>query len=327
MQDEYQQITPELSRFLSTHKRTMYVTLGTQVYTTQENNAVLLQSFIEAIDKDIIDGVIWSLSTPSTPNNEIPSIITLSNGTSLETSFILENEFPHIYVPEVSPQFALLNQTNVKLFFSHSDTGSSHESIYTAKPMLLLPIAFDQMGNAEKLVNSGVALSVSKFNLSVDEILDKIKKLQIDENIQINVRRMQVLARINSKRKYRAADLIEFLLLTSQLNNEGSEEKRGSNDDNDNDFDRKNKNEIKDGREMDSNYANAFLRELITPDSRMGFIKGKYLDVFGVLIIGILLLFFSAIWLIWGITSIFVNISCNLMETLIGSGGIKVKEE
>ncbi|CAG8524630.1 1283_t:CDS:2 [Diversispora eburnea] len=268
MQDEYQPITPQFSQFLSIHKRTMFVTLGTQVYTTQKNNEILLKSFIEAIDKNIIDGIIWSFS--SSPNNEFPSDIILSNGTTFETSYILENKFPHIYITEFSPRFALLNQTNVKLFFSHGDSRSSHESIYTAKPMLLLPIAFDQMGNAEKLVNVGVALSVSKFNLSVYDILIKIEKLQIDENIQINVRRMQVLARINSKRKYRAADLIEFLNIDSH----------NIDNNNFNNFNGKNQIKVKNEQENYSNYANAYLRELITPDSRMGFVKGKYLDVF-----------------------------------------------
>ncbi|CAG8740922.1 9248_t:CDS:1, partial [Acaulospora morrowiae] len=185
------------------------------------------------IDQGIIDGVIWSLV--KIYHEDVPSNISLSNGTILESSNILQNKHPHIHVTNFAPQFALLNQTNVKLFFSHGGAGSSHESIYAAKPMLLLPIAFDQMGNAEKLESAGVALAVSKLDLSVQDIHSKIKKLQADESIQVNVRRMQVLARINSKRKYRAADLIEFLLLASQLNNKDEyvEEEEGvvNNDD------------------------------------------------------------------------------------------------
>ncbi|CAG8484889.1 9241_t:CDS:1 [Acaulospora colombiana] len=362
MQDEYPPMTPPLSSFLSTHKRTMFVSFGVLVYTTPENNAILLSSFVEAIDQGIIDGVIWSLG--QTSHSDFPGNITLSNGTIIESSYILHNKHPHIYITDFAPQFALLNQTNVKLFFSHGGTGSTHESIYTAKPMLLLPIAFDQMGNAEKLENAGVGLTVSKFNLNVQDIHNKIKKLQTDESIQVNVRRMQVLARINSKRKHRAADLIEFLLLASQLNNEDEEyddeegvtnngntlvveedsrngksiNDRNNINDGNGKNNKKNNNNSKsknnrynkkrrngNGINRHSTFTNAYLQELITPDTRMGFIKGKYLDVFGAFAVGIIVVFSTIMWLVWAIASIFVNGVLNVTESFVG--GTKVKVE
>ncbi|CAG8584402.1 22156_t:CDS:2 [Cetraspora pellucida] len=249
MQDEYEPMTPILSSFIAKHKRTMLVAFGTHVYTTPENIGTLIQSFIEAIDRKVIDGIIWALVQIS--HEDIPSTISLSDGSTISTDEILNNQNPHIHVSQFLPQFALLNHTNVKVFLSHAGKGSSHEALYTATPMLTLPIAFDQMGNAEALEAAGVALTLSKLNLKVEDIISKIEQLQTDESIQINSRRMQVLARINSKRNQ---------IITDDIN-------------------------------MRRNgFTNSYLNELITPDTRMGFIRGKYLDVFGVLFCGILII-------------------------------------
>uniref|UniRef100_U9TH92 Uncharacterized protein n=1 Tax=Rhizophagus irregularis (strain DAOM 181602 / DAOM 197198 / MUCL 43194) TaxID=747089 RepID=U9TH92_RHIID len=57
---------------------------------------------------------------------------------------------------------------------------------------------------------------------------------------------MKYLAKINSKRKYRAADLIEYVLLRNDLN-KGSDQE---------------------------------LKEFIPADTRMGFIRGNNYDVY-----------------------------------------------
>src|SRR5687767_14148583 len=115
MQESYPPLTSALSSFLSSHKRIMYVSFSTRVYTIPENYAILLQSFLEAIDRNIIDGIIWSLS--GLENS--PTTITLSDDTSLETSEILNNLYTHIHVEsleKLAPQVSILNHTNTKIF-------------------------------------------------------------------------------------------------------------------------------------------------------------------------------------------------------------------
>src|SRR6266542_2489474 len=202
MQDSYPPLTPELSSFLSSHKRIMYVSFGTQVYTTPANYALLLQSLLEAIDRNILDGIIWSLSGLE----NFPTTITLSDDTQLETSEILNNLYTHIHVTtstseRLTPQVSILNHTNTKVFLTHGEVASCHESLYVGKPMLILPFAFDQFSNAEKLEEQGVALRLDKMNLVVDDIVRKMEFLQSDARVRINLKRMQVLAKINSKRK------------------------------------------------------------------------------------------------------------------------------
>jgi hypothetical protein len=116
--------------------------------------------------------------------------------------------------------------------------------------MLVLPLGGDQMGNAQKLESAGMALSVNKFTLDVNDIVNKIDFLLKDEDVKKNSERMKFLARINSKRKYRAADLIEYILYRNNLD-------KGSNKE---------------------------IREWLPANTRMGFIRGNNYDVYGAIL-------------------------------------------
>ncbi|CAG8632388.1 141_t:CDS:2 [Rhizophagus irregularis] len=160
---DYPPLTPELSNFINGHDRVLYIAFGGRFFTTTENNNKILQSIIEIVNKNMIDGVIWSLVMTS--KNDFSPTLNLTNGLQVQTSSILNNEHPNIRITNFVPQFAVLNHTNTKLFFSHGGAGSIHESLFTGTPMLVLPIGGDQMGNAQKLKSAGVALTLNKFNL------------------------------------------------------------------------------------------------------------------------------------------------------------------
>ncbi|CAG8827618.1 616_t:CDS:2, partial [Racocetra persica] len=138
MSDVYPSLTPALDSFISTHPRTLYFAIGTVVVTTPQNIAVILKSFLELIDQDVIDGVIWST-------------------VKIDASELLS-----------------LNNSGIPI---HGGASSSHESMYNAKPMLVLPIMGDQYGNAEKLEAAGIALRLSKTSLDVNDIVLKVKRL------------------------------------------------------------------------------------------------------------------------------------------------------
>jgi hypothetical protein len=277
LSEEYPPLTSELSNFINSHKRVLYIAFGTRFFTTTENNNKILQSFIEAINKKIIDGVVWPLV--ETSKDDFSPTLTLTDGTQVQTLPILNNEHPHIHITKFAPQFAVLNHTNTKLFFSHGGAGSIHESLYTGTPMLILPFGADQIGNGDKLKTAGVALELNRNTLDVNDIIYKINFLLKDERIEKNLERMKYLARINSKRKYRAADLIEYILYSNSLN-------EYVNDD--------------------------FLKEWIPAEFRMGFIKANNLDVYGALI-GIILT------LIGGITYKLIRYTSNFSSVNIKS--------
>ncbi|GBB83424.1 hypothetical protein RclHR1_10150001 [Rhizophagus clarus] len=257
--EEYPPLTPELSDFINSHKRVLYVAFGTRFYASTENNNKILQSLVEAVNKKLVDGVIWALS--QTSKEEFYPTLDLTDGTQMQTLPLLNNKHPHIRIAKFAPQFAVLNHTNTKLFFSHGGAGSTHESLYTGTPMLVLPFGGDQMGNAQKLRSAGVALTLDKLSLGVNDILNKMSILLKDEKIKKNLKRLEVLTKINSKRKYRAADLIEYILHSSGL-------EEYVNDD--------------------------FLKEWAPAGPRMGFIKANNLDVYGVML-GIVLVLIGGI--------------------------------
>ena len=216
MSDDYSPLASETKEFLEKHPRTMFVAFGTMWCASKKNNGIFLQSFIEAIENDMLDGVIWGLSKAKV--DEIPKKITLSNGKELDTFDIINNKHPNIQILSYAPQFSILAHENCRLFLSHGGTSSSNEALYNGKPILVMPIAFDQYGNAEKLEEfAGVALTLDKTNLKVEEILTKIRRLLSEEKFKINSEKMRFLARINSKRKYRAADLIEYVIRSYEL--------------------------------------------------------------------------------------------------------------
>ncbi|RIB23942.1 Glycosyltransferase Family 1 protein [Gigaspora rosea] len=135
----------------------------------------------------------------------------------------------------------------------------------------------DQSRNAEKVELTGMALRISKMNLKIDDIVLKVKRLLNEGSFKKNAERMQFLAKINSKRKDRAADLIEIAMNTVKY--EGVEDENGR-------FTINNEN---------------LLRDWITPDSRMGFIRGNYLDVYAIAILLFLALSGSFGYALWKI--------------------------
>ncbi|RIB25629.1 Glycosyltransferase Family 1 protein [Gigaspora rosea] len=221
--DTFPNLSPDLELFLSTHLKTMYIALGTVVYTTPKNYAILLQSALELINRNILDGVIWS--TVKFNESELPLTINLSTGE------VIHNLHPHVYIMKYAPQFAILSYENTKVFLSHGGVSSSHESIYTATTILEL---------------AGMALKLSKFDIKVDDIISKVVRLLSEEGFKMNAKRLQVLAKYNSKRKYRGADLIEIMLNMAKYDSI-----RNEND------------------ELEVNI-----------ESLMGFFRGNYLDIY-----------------------------------------------
>ncbi|CAG8470021.1 22388_t:CDS:2 [Cetraspora pellucida] len=314
--DTFPGLTPALDSFLAAHPRTLYFALGTLAIMPPQSVISLLTSFLELIEQDVIDGVIWS-----TVKTNISDSFQLANSNSLLFN-ILNNIHPHFHICKYSPQFAILSHENTKLFLSHGGAASCHESMYTATPMLVLPMMSDQFRNAEKLELAGIALKISKTNLNVDDIILKVKRLLFDQSFKKNAERLQFLAKVNSKRKYRAADLIEIVLNTVKY--EGIEDDNGK-------FKINNEN---------------LLRDWITPDSRMGFIRGTYLDVYAVAIILFLTLSGGFVYALWKITIYFYikyrgengnsqrhlkhkeeykNIEINLKDTKYNNEGLLIK--
>ncbi|CAG8568925.1 2012_t:CDS:2 [Ambispora gerdemannii] len=242
----YEPLTKEPKEFLDSHPKTLYIAFGGRFWTITENYKKIMQTILEAINTKLLDGAIWSI--PASHLKGIPGNITLNDGTVIDTAQIVASKHPHILLQNWAPQFAILNHTNVKLYLTHGGIQSVQESLYHAVPMLVLPLYIDQWGNAEKLMLQGCALAVSKLSLSVNDMLSKMRMLMTDDKIKLNLLRMQTLARMNGNRKYRAADLIEYVM---------------------------------DHAKLDPNSGSRIptVQEWVTPDRRMGWIRGNNVDI------------------------------------------------
>ncbi|KAH8243490.1 hypothetical protein KR032_007780, partial [Drosophila birchii] len=98
-----------------------------------------------------------------------------------------------IYLSKLLPQQAILAHPNVKLFISHCGIMSIIEAAYYAKPVLGMPLFFDQFRNLAVMQEDGAALQVSINSLTEIEFREAV-------NLLINVPSYQENAVAISKR-------------------------------------------------------------------------------------------------------------------------------
>ncbi|KAH8346541.1 hypothetical protein KR084_002727 [Drosophila pseudotakahashii] len=83
----------------------------------------------------------------------------------------------NIYISKLLPQQAILSHPNVKLFITHGGMLSVIESAYYAKPVLGMPVFFDQFRNLEVLEEEGAALQLNINTLTGQELRDTVERL------------------------------------------------------------------------------------------------------------------------------------------------------
>jgi MGT family glycosyltransferase len=104
------------------------------------------------------------------------------------------------------PQLAILKQAD--LFVTHAGAGGSQEGLGTATPMIAVPQAVDQFGNADMLVGLGVARRVDTEEASAGVLREAALSLVGDPEVARRLEDIQAeMAQEGGTR--RAADLIE----------------------------------------------------------------------------------------------------------------------
>ncbi|MFI6416653.1 macrolide-inactivating glycosyltransferase [Streptomyces sp. NPDC050842] len=113
-----------------------------------------------------------------------------------------ENVEVHSWVP----QLAILRQADV--FVTHAGAGGSQEGLATATPMVAVPQAVDQFGNADMLQALGVARHLPREDVTPERLREAVLALVGDPEVTRRAARIQeAMAREGGTR--RAADLIE----------------------------------------------------------------------------------------------------------------------
>ncbi|KAK9414520.1 putative UDP-glucosyl transferase family protein [Seiridium unicorne] len=222
--------------FLKTRSRVLYVALGTHVLLSSEVMFRLLSGAVSALTNGIIDGIIWAIRPVArkqlTPSDSVlvpdletdeSSLVKSSWGAptiSMEIESIMAGAHPSILFVEHAPQRTLLDDERIVVFLSHVGAASTNEAVYAGKPLITLPVYFDQIQYGMRLRDAGVSVPLNKDDFTSEDVSDALAHIIHDKErggqISINTARMREIARLASRRKHLAADLIEEMLADSE---------------------------------------------------------------------------------------------------------------
>ncbi|MDQ1035507.1 MGT family glycosyltransferase [Streptomyces sp. V3I8] len=112
----------------------------------------------------------------------------------------------NVEVHDWVPQLAILKQADA--FVTHAGAGGSQEGMATATPMVCVPQAVDQFGNADVLRSLGVARYLPMEEATADALREAVLAIADDPEAARNLKRIQAEMAAEGGTS-RAADLIE----------------------------------------------------------------------------------------------------------------------
>jgi hypothetical protein len=126
---------------------------------------------------------------------------------------LFSNQHSRFLCTDYAPQRALLQAKAVTVFVSHVGASSCNEAVYAGKPVITLPVYFDQIQNAMRLRDAGVSIPLVKETFTAEDVYRAIVTINTDRELggtmSINLNRLSGIAKICARRKHLAVDLIE----------------------------------------------------------------------------------------------------------------------
>ena len=114
---------------------------------------------------------------------------------------------------EFLPQPALMPL--VDLVITHGGNNTTTECFHFGKPMVALPLFWDQYDNAQRIDETGFGTRLSTYSFEDHELLDAIERLLADTVLHARLRAISTRVQEASGR-LRAASLLERLAATGQ---------------------------------------------------------------------------------------------------------------
>ena len=109
-------------------------------------------------------------------------------------------------------------QTNVlpevDLVITHGGNNTTTESFHFGKPMVLLPLFWDQYDNAQRVHETGYGVRLPTYAFDDDELIGAVDRLLADDALQTRMAANAAVIRSRDGTQ-RAADLIERVALSS----------------------------------------------------------------------------------------------------------------
>ncbi|RWR99867.1 UDP-glycosyltransferase 205A1-like protein, partial [Dinothrombium tinctorium] len=78
----------------------------------------------------------------------------------------------------------------VDLVITHGGNNSLLETLYFAKPLIILPLAYDQHDNAQRIVEKRIGLKFNPFTVGDGELLHAIDELLMDSEMLTRVKKI-----------------------------------------------------------------------------------------------------------------------------------------
>ncbi len=117
----------------------------------------------------------------------------------------------NMYGAEFLPQTKIIPQ--VDLVITHGGNNTVTESLHFGKPMIVLPLFWDQYDNAQRIDETGFGVRLATYDFKDEEIVDAIDKLLNDQKLQDLLRETKARIQGNSGIKV-GADVIEKVART-----------------------------------------------------------------------------------------------------------------
>ena len=109
---------------------------------------------------------------------------------------------------ELVPQPAIL--PHVDLVVTHGGNNTTTEALHFGKPMVALPLFWDQYDNAQRITEAGVGVRLPTYECAASELLGAIDRVLADTVVRERTRGIGTRLRADPGR-VRAADLVERL--------------------------------------------------------------------------------------------------------------------
>ena len=230
LNDTYPPLDDECGKFLSERSSVVYIALGTHIILANSDASKIIQGLALLYKEGLIDGIIWSIGKSGRQDLDLQTVLEWGCSSSRYVSLgdILASKAPSFLCSSFVPQRAILEHPSTRLYFTHGGGSSANEGLFHGKLMLSMGVFMDQIANTARLVDGGVAETLNKFGFTSMELYVKAKKLLLDKDKTYgrNSLRLMRIARIASKRKHYAADLIEEHMYDAELRFQDGKELR-----------------------------------------------------------------------------------------------------
>jgi UDP:flavonoid glycosyltransferase YjiC (YdhE family) len=168
-------------------EKVLYISLGSIAHPSSTDYKAILKA-VDGLDFDLM------FSVREETRNLLPESKDLPPGVAT---------FPFV------KQQAVLAHPSVTAFISHCGANSVLESLALGKPIVGLPLEFDQTTNCDYAFERGAALCLSPKQLSVPALRQAIVRISTDDTFQKSAARVASFFRFDGGTE-RAADVVEL---------------------------------------------------------------------------------------------------------------------